>query len=401
MRFHEIKERDEQYIVHTYARYHTSIARGKNATCYAHDGRKLIDFTSGIGVNSLGFADEGWVAAVSGQLASVQHTSNLFYTAPCVELARLLCKRTGMARVFFANSGAEANEGAIKAARKYSLDRYGRGRNRIVTLVDSFHGRTITTLAATGQPVFHRHFFPFTEGFVHTEAGNVEDALAKLDDTVCAVMIELVQGEGGVIALDREYVATVSQACAERDILLVLDEVQTGAGRTGSLYCFMQYGIRPDILTSAKGLGGGLPIGAILFNDKTADTLGSGDHGSTFGGNPAVCAGAKEVIERMTDDFLAEVERKGEYMRQSILTMPHVRAVTGMGMMIGIELDGVKAADVVAAGLEKGVLLLTAKTRVRLLPPLTITYAEIDRGLDALAGALAAMTPCAMSCGSN
>ena len=214
-------------------------------------------------------------------------------------------------------------------------------------------------------------------------------------------MIELVQGEGGVIALDREYVATVSQACAERDILLVLDEVQTGAGRTGSLYCFMQYGIRPDILTSAKGLGGGLPIGAILFNDKTADTLGSGDHGSTFGGNPAVCAGAKEVIERMTDDFLAEVERKGEYMRQSILTMPHVRAVTGMGMMIGIELDGVKAADVVAAGLEKGVLLLTAKTRVRLLPPLTITYAEIDRGLAALAGALAAMTPCAMSCGSN
>ncbi|OPZ65108.1 MAG: Acetylornithine aminotransferase [Firmicutes bacterium ADurb.Bin506] len=388
--FDELKERDERYIMHTYARYQVSIARGKNATCYDHDGRELIDFTSGIGVNCLGFADEGWVAAVSRQLAAVQHISNLFYTAPCVDQAQMLCERTGMARVFFANSGAEANEGAIKAARKYSFDKYGEGRNRIVTLSNSFHGRTVTTLSATGQESFHRFFFPFTEGFVYAETGNLDDTLAKLDSTVCAVMLELVQGEGGVVALDRDYVAAVARACAERDILVILDEVQTGVGRTGSLYGFMQYGISPDIVTSAKGLGGGLPIGAILFNAKTADaSLGAGDHGSTFGGNPAVCAGAVEVLKRMTDEFLAEVKCKGDYMRQQILAMPHVKSVSGMGMMIGVELDGLKASDVVAAGLEKGVMLLTAKTRVRLLPPLTITYGEIDRGLKAMAAVLA------------
>lgn len=390
MHFEALRERDDRHIMHTYARYQVSIARGKNATCYDHDGREFIDFTSGIGVNSLGFADEGWVAAVSRQLATVQHTSNLFYTSPGIDLAELLCRATGMARVFFANSGAEANEGAIKAARKYSFDKYGAGRNRIVTLVNSFHGRTVTTLAATGQESFHRFFFPFTEGFLYAEAGDLEATVGLLDDTVCAVMLELVQGEGGVVALERDYVAAVAAACAERDILLILDEVQTGVGRTGSLYCFMQYGISPDIVTSAKGLGGGLPIGAILFNAKTADaSLGSGDHGSTFGGNPAVCAGAVEVVERMTDKFLAEVKEKGDYIRQRLSAMPHVKSVSGMGMMIGVELDGPKASDVVAAGLKKGVMLLTAKTKVRLLPPLTITYGEIDRGLDALAAVLA------------
>ena len=387
--FDMIKDRDQEYVCHSYGRFPVAIEKGKNAVCYDFDGNKYIDMTSGIGVNSLGFCDEGWIAAVTAQLTKLQHISNLYYTDPCSKLAEMLCKRTGMKKVFFANGGAEANEGAIKAARKYSFIKYGAGRSKILTLENSFHGRTVTTLAATGQDVFHNYFFPFTEGFEFIPAGNIETLKAN-SDGVCAVMIELIQGEGGVLPVDKKYVSEAAKFCLDNDILLIVDEVQTGVGRTGSLYCFQQYGIMPDIVTSAKGIGGGLPLAAVLFGEKTADIFNPGDHATTFGGNPVACAGAVEIIGRMDDAFLAEVVKKGEYIREKILKMPHVKGVAGMGMMFGIELeDGIKSADIVKAGLKNGVLLLTAKAKVRLLPPLTITYDEIDTALDALAKTLA------------
>lgn len=388
-KFENVKNRDQEYVVHSYGRFPVAIEKGKNAVCYDFDGKKYIDMTSGIGVNSLGFCDDGWVAAVTAQLTKLQHISNLYYTDPCSKLAEILCKRTGMKKVFFANGGAEANEGAIKAARKYSFDKYGAGRSKILTLQNSFHGRTVTTLAATGQDVFHNYFFPFTEGFEFIEPGNIEELKAHADG-VCAVMIELIQGEGGVLPVDPEYVHEAAKFCADNDILLIVDEVQTGVGRTGSLYCFQQYGIKPDLVTSAKGIGGGLPLAAVLFGEKVENVFNPGDHATTFGGNPVACAGALEIMNRLDDDFLAEVAKKGEYIRERVLKMPHVSGVAGMGLMLGIELDdGIKSADIVKAGIQNGVLLLTAKAKVRLLPPLTITYDDLDEALMKLEKTLA------------
>ena len=387
MTFEDIKKLDNAHVMHTYGRYQVAIDNGKSSTCYAPDGKAYIDFTSGIGVNSLGFSDAGWVAAVTAQLNKFQHISNLYYTEPCVQLAKLLCEKSGMKKVFFGNSGAEANEGVIKAARKYSFLKYGEGRNKIVALENSFHGRTMASLSATGQAVYHNFFFPFVDGFVFAQANDIEDTLSKLTDDVCAVMMEMVQGEGGVLPLTQEYVQAVYQACQEKDILFIVDEVQTGIGRTGSFYSYQQFGIQPDLVSSAKGLGGGLPIGAVLFGEKTEETLVPGDHGSTYGGNPVVCAGAVEVVNRLDDAFLAEVAKKGEYMKNELLKMKHVTDVAGMGMMLGIEMD-TDVKPIVNTLMDNGLLVLTAKHKMRLLPPLNITQEELDRGLTILKNTL-------------
>ena len=383
MPFEDIKKLDDEYVMHTYVRYQLAIDHGKSATCYAPDGKAYIDFTSGIGVNSMGFSDEGWVAAVTAQLQKFQHISNLYYTEPCVQVAKLLCEKSGMKKVFFGNSGAEANEGVIKAARKYSFQKYGEGRSKIVALENSFHGRTMAALSATGQSAYHNFFFPFVDGFVFATANDIDDTLSKLGDDVCAVMMEMVQGEGGVLPLEKEYVQAVYKACQEKDILFIVDEVQTGIGRTGSFYSYQQFDILPDLVSSAKGLGGGLPIGAVLFGEKTEEVLVPGDHGSTFGGNPVVCAGAVEILNRMDDAFLADVAKKGEYIKNALLNMNHVTDVAGMGMMLGIELD-TDVKPIVNTLMENGLLVLTAKHKMRLLPPLNITYEELDKGLDIL-----------------
>ncbi len=392
MRLTTVQEQYDNYVEHTYARYDLLVAEGIGATCHDPQGREYVDFSSGIGVNALGFCDPGWVAAVASQLGRVQHISNLYYTQPGAELARLLCENSGMQKVFFANSGAEANEGAIKAARKYSRDKYGPGRHRILTLQNSFHGRTLATLSATGQDGFHRHFDPFVEGFGYLPAGDTAALEAAMTPDVCAIFIELIQGEGGVVPLDEDYVTHLARLCAQRDILLVADEVQTGIGRTGAFFCYQSYGISPDIVTAAKGLGGGLPIGAVLFGAKTAGTLGPGDHGSTFGGNPVVCAGACEVVRRLTQTGLMEqVVLKGDILRQGLAKLPQVGQVTGKGLMLGVEVPGLDARKVAAACLEEGLIVLTAKAKVRFLPPLTITDEEINRGLAAFARALAGL----------
>ncbi len=385
MDFKQLKKDDSEYIMNTYARFSLAIKSGKNATCVDFDEKEYVDFSSGIGVNSLGFCDSEYIAAVTEQLNTLQHMSNLYYTEPCVSLAKTLCSRAGMSKAFFCNSGAEANEGAIKAARKYSFMKYGENRNVIITLENSFHGRTVTTLSATGQDVFHNYFFPFTEGFVHAAADDIEDVRAKLTSDVCAVMIELVQGEGGVVPLAKKYVYELEKLCKDKDILLIVDEVQTGIGRTGELFAYQNYGVSPDIVTCAKGIGGGLPLGAVLFSKKTEDSLTFGDHATTFGGNPVCCAGANAVLSKIDGCFLAEVKRKGAYLRERLLKMPHVTDVSGLGMMIGVSLEaGIDAKTVVKAGIENGVILLTAKTKLRLLPPLSITYEEMDEGLAAL-----------------
>ena len=387
--FDIISSQDKQYVANTYGRFPVAIKEGKGALCKDFDGKEYIDFSSGIGVNSLGFCDDGWVNAVTKQLTTLQHISNLYYTEPCINAAKLLCEKTGMKKVFFSNSGAESNEGAIKCARKYSFTKYGEGRNKVITLVNSFHGRTVTTLAATGQDVFHRYFFPFTEGFEYVPANDIEALKNALDGKVCAVMIELIQGEGGVMPLDKEYVKQVEKLCHDKDIILIADEVQTGVGRTGKLFCFQNYDITPDIVTTAKGIGGGLPLGCVMFSEKTENVFTAGDHATTFGGNPVATAGAEYILKTMDDAFLDEVTAKGEYMREKILAMPHVVGIDGLGLMMGIRLDdSVISSDVVKKGIEKGVLLLTAKAKVRLLPPLNITYDEIDRGLEALRQAL-------------
>ena len=390
MSFEDIKKLDDAYVMHTYGRYNMAIDHGKGAICYDPAGKSYIDFTSGIGVNSLGFADEGWVAAVTAQLNKLQHISNLYYTEPCVLAAKLICEKSGMKKVFFGNSGAEANEGVIKAARKYSFQKYGEGRSKIVALENSFHGRTMAALSATGQNVYHNFFFPFVDGFVFAKANDTEDMLSKLTDDVCAVMMELVQGEGGVMPLEKEYVQAVYAACQKKDILFIVDEVQTGVGRTGTFYSYQQFGIQPDLVSSAKGLGGGLPIGAVLFGEKTQDTLIPGDHGSPFGGNPVACAGAVEVLNRMDDTFLQNVTAKGRHMREEIEKMPHVTSVAGMGMMLGIELD-IDVKPVVTALMENGLLVLTAKHKMRLLPPLNIAQTELEKGLSILKNTLAAL----------
>ena len=388
--FEKIQSTDKQYVANTYGRFPVAIEKGKGATCYDFDEKKYIDFSSGIGVNSLGFCDDGWVEAVTQQLTKLQHISNLYYTSPCAETAEILCKRTGMKKVFFSNSGAESNEGAIKCARKYSFTKYGEGRSKILTLKNSFHGRTVTTLAATGQDVFHNFFFPFTEGFAFTPANDIEALKHALEDaSVCALMMELIQGEGGVMPLDKEFVLEAEKLCKEKDVLLIIDEVQTGVGRTGKLFAFQNYGITPDIVTTAKGIGGGLPLGCVMFSQKTENVLVAGDHATTFGGNPVATAGAKYILNKMDDSFLEEVENKGNYIKEKLLKMPHVLGCDGMGMMIGVRLDdSIKAADIVKKGIEKGVLALTAKVKLRLLPPLTITYDEIDEGLSAIEKAL-------------
>ena len=385
MTFEQIKQADHEHVMNTYGRYDACVVSGKGATCTDVDGKKYIDFTSGIGVNSLGFADPDWVKAVSAQAGQLAHISNLFYTTPGVELADTLCKKTGYSRVFFGNSGAEANEGAIKTARKYSFDKYGTGRATILTLINSFHGRTVTTLSATGQDVFHNYFFPFTEGFKHVPAGDMAAVKAADDGTVCAVMVEFVQGEGGVIPLEVSFVKQLAAYCKERDILLIADEVQTGIGRTGKLLASQHFDILPDITTLAKGLGGGLPIGAFMVADKLKDVLGASSHGTTFGMNPIVCAGANVVMKKVADEqFLREVTMKGEKIRACLTLSPEVESTTGLGLMIGIKLKTKKSPDVVKACLKKGLMVLTAKEKVRLLPPLTITDEELSKGIQIL-----------------
>lgn len=388
--YEKIQATDKAYVANTYGRFPVAIKKGKGAVCYDFDGKKYIDFSSGIGVNSLGFCDDGWIKAVTGQLSTLQHISNLYYTSPCAEAAKILCEKTEMKKVFFSNSGAESNEGAIKCARKYSFMNYGEGRNKIITLNNSFHGRTVTTLAATGQDVFHNFFFPFTQGFEFAPANDIDALKIALEDSsVCALMIELIQGEGGVMPLDKAFVKEAEKLCKEKDILLIVDEVQTGIGRTGKLFAFQQYDITPDIVTTAKGIGGGLPLGCVIFGEKTEKVLEAGDHATTFGGNPVATAGAKYILEKMNDDFLAEVESKGNYIKDKLTKMPHVIACDGMGLMIGVRLDNsIKSSDVVKQGIENGVLTLTAKAKLRLLPPLTISYKEIDEGLSAIAKTL-------------
>lgn len=381
----EIKKWDSEYIAHTYNRFDLVLKEGKNATVKDFDGKEYVDFTSGIGVNSLGYCNDEWSKAVSEQSKSLNHVSNLYYSEPDVLLAKKLCERTHFKKVFFANSGAEANEGAIKVARKYSHDKYQKDRYEIITLVNSFHGRTITTLSATGQDVFHKYFTPFTEGFIYAKANDLEDVLSKISDKTCAVMMEMVQGEGGVISLDKDFVQSIYKVCKEKDIMFIVDEVQTGIGRCGTLFSYENFDIEPDIVSSAKGLGGGLPIGAVLMNETVENVFNFGDHGTTFGGNPIVCAGANVVLDTIDEEFLKEVNKKSDYIRNKIKTMKHVKDVSGLGLMIGIELDeSVNAKDIVVKCIEEGAIFLTAKTKVRLLPPLTITKDEIDKGLNIL-----------------
>ena len=379
----EIKQLDSDYIAQTYGRFNLALSHGKGCQVWDFEGNEYLDFTSGIGVNSLGWADEDWLKAVVHQASSLAHTSNLFFTEPSSRLAKKLAEASGLKRVFFANSGAEANEGAIKTARKYSHDKYGKDRATVLTLVNSFHGRTISTLSATGQEVFHQHFFPFTKGFDHTPANELRALETRLGQKdVCAIILEVVQGEGGVCSLDHEYLQGVQALCHQYDVLLLIDEVQTGIGRTGTMFAYQQFGLTPDIITLAKGLGGGLPIGAFVLGEKVQDTLGKSDHGSTFGANPVSCAGANAVLAKIDDAFLAEIKRKGEKLQKALAALPKVKSVSGLGLMIGVEFEeGTKAADIVAKCIEKGVLFLTAKTKLRLLPPLIINDEQIEKGI--------------------
>lgn len=372
MKMSIIQDIDKSFVANTYARFPVEIVSGKGSVVYDTDNKKYIDMGSGIGVTSFGIADDKWAEAVSSQLMKVQHMSNLYYTEPCGKLAKLLCEKTGMKKVFFSNSGAEANECAIKIARKYAAEKKGADCFTIVTLKNSFHGRTLTTLAATGQDHYHELFQPLTPGFCHIEAGNIAELEELAANTkLAAIMIECIQGEGGVIPLEADFVKALADFAEKNDILLMVDEVQTGNGRTGELYAYMNYGITPDVVTTAKGIGGGLPIGAVLFSEKVENVLGFGDHGSTFGGNPVCCAGAVSILERIDDALLAEVKEKSSYLFDTFAGAKGIEGVSGMGLMIGLKT--VKPAkDVVTACMEKGVLCLTAKDKVRLLPALNI-----------------------------
>ena len=378
----DVKKVDKQYIANTYGRADVCFVSGKGSLLYDENGKEYIDLGSGIAVNTFGIADDEWVNAVCGQAKTLQHVSNLYYTKPQAELAKLICERSGMKKVFFGNSGAEANECAIKTARKYSHDKYGSGRAAVITLKSSFHGRTVTTLAATGQDVFHTDFMPFTEGFVYTEPNDTEKMKKALEDnSVCAVMMEIIQGEGGVNVLDGDFVRETAKLCTERDILLIVDEVQTGNGRTGELYGYMNYGIQPDIVSTAKGLGGGLPIGAALLGDKVEYILGAGDHGSTFGGNPAVCAGAYNIISRIDERLLEDVKRKSKYIFDALTGAPGIVSVSGLGLMIGVETVR-PASDIINECIEKGVLVIKAKNKLRLLPALNIPDELLAKAVD-------------------
>lgn len=373
-------ELDKKYVAPTYARFPIEIVGGKGSIAVGADGKEYIDMGSGIGVNSFGFCDDEWVAAVTKQLSAFAHTSNLYYSNPCARLAELLCQKTGLKKVFFSNSGAEANECAIKAARKYGIEKHGDGCHTIVTLKNSFHGRTLTTLAATGQDAFHEHFLPLTEGFVHCEP-TVEELKAAIEgNNVCAIMFEVIRGEGGVLPLEAEFVKTMADIAAQRDILLIADEVQTGNGRTGRLYGYMNYGIQPDIVTTAKGIGGGLPIGVTMLGEKVENVFAPGLNGSTFGGNPVCCAGAISILERLDDGFMADVMKKSEYIFSELTGTKGVESLSGMGLMIGIK--AYKPAKQAAAEcLEKGVLVLTAKDKIRLLPALNIPFEVLERAV--------------------
>ena len=375
---------DQEYVAGTYKRFPVEIVSGKGSRVVDVNGKSYVDMGSGIGVTAFGFGDEAWMAAVTAQLGKVQHTSNLYYTEPCAVLAKLLCEKTGMKKVFFSNSGAEANECAIKAARKYSAEKKGGDCFTIVTLKNSFHGRTLTTLAATGQDHFHELFQPLTPGFVHVEANNIE-ALQKAvaEHNVAGILMEPVQGEGGVIPLTSAFVKAAADIAHEKDIPLMIDEVQTGNGRTGMLYGYMHFGIQPDIVSTAKGLGGGLPIGATLLGEKVRSVLGPGDHGSTFGGNPVCCAGAVSILSRLDDAFLAEVREKSAYVFSRLNGAPGVESVTGMGLMIGIK-TAAPAGEVVRRCMDKGVLCLTAKDKVRLLPALNIPMEDLQFAVDTI-----------------
>ena len=383
----ELKTIDKEYVANTYARFPVEPVSGKGSLVWDEAGKEYIDMGSGIGVTAFGIADDAWVAAVTEQLGKLQHMSNLYYTEPCVMLAKMLCERSGMKKVFFCNSGAEANEGAIKAARKYAAEKKGPEYYTIVTLENSFHGRTLTTLAATGQEHYHELFQPLTPGFVHAPANDLEAVKnAALQAKAAAVMIECVQGEGGVIPMEKAFVQGLADFCKKEDILLLVDEVQTGNGRTGELYAYMNFGVQPDVVSTAKGLGGGLPLGAVLFGEKTEFTLGAGDHGSTFGGNPVCCAGALSVLGRIDDQLLKEVKEKSAYIFKTLEGAPGVESVSGMGLMIGIKT--VKpAGDVVRACMENGVLCLTAKDKVRLLPALNIPMPVLEKAIEVIKGA--------------
>ena len=375
-------EKFNEHVMHSYGRYDVVLEKGKDRVAVDENGKEYIDFGSGIGTNSLGYCNDKWVDMVCGQVKSIQHTSNYYYTKVQADFAEKLTSITGYKNMFFGNSGAEANECAIKIARKYSFDKYGKGRHNIITLVNSFHGRTLCTLSATGQDVFHNYFFPFVDGFINVEANDIEDLKAKLDDTVCAVMFEYIQGEGGVCALNQDFVDEIYKLCAEKDVLTIADEVQTGVGRTGKFLAGDWFGKKADITTLAKGIAGGIPMGVCLAGEKCADVLTPGTHGSTFGGNPIACAGGLAVLEKAGDEkFLSEVREKADYLRGKIAAIDEVASVSGIGLMVGIELKTKKAADVVKAALDEGLLLLTAKTKIRLLPPLTISYEEIDKGI--------------------
>jgi acetylornithine/N-succinyldiaminopimelate aminotransferase len=385
----DIKAIDKKYVANTYARFPIQLVSGNGALAWDENGKEYIDMGTGIGVTTFGFADEAWKEAVFTQLNLLQHSSNLYYTEPCAMLAMGLCQRTGMKKVFFSNSGAEANECAIKAARKWAAENKGSEYFSIVTLCDSFHGRTLTTLAATGQSHYHELFRPLTPGFVHAPANDFEAVkAAALQNKTAAVMIECVQGEGGVIVLEKDFIARLAAFCEAEDILLIIDEVQTGNGRTGSLYAYMQYGIMPDIVTTAKGLGGGLPLGATLLGKKLEFILGPGDNGSTFGGNPVSCAGALNILSRLDEEFLAEIKKKGEYIFSELSGASGVESVSGMGLMIGIK--PVKpVAQVLESCRDKGVLCLMAKNRLRLLPPLNIPMDTLQTAVDVIKAACA------------
>lgn len=378
----DLKTLDKQYVANTYNRFPVQIVSGKGSLMYDESGKEYIDMGSGIGVTCFGAADDEWRDAVNIQLAKIQHTSNLYYTEPCAKLAKLLCDRTGFKKVFFSNSGAEANECAIKTARKYASEKKGKEYSTIVTLRNSFHGRTITTLSATGQDHYHELFTPLTEGFAYAEANNLQSLIDVVNaNKTAAVLIECIQGEGGVVPLDAEFVRGVAKFAAENDILLIVDEVQTGNGRTGRLYAYMNYDIKPDIVSTAKGLGGGLPIGATLLGDKVEYTLGFGDHGSTYGGNPVCCAGAISVISRMDETFLLDVRRKSALVFDALSGAKGIKNVTGLGLMVGIETDR-PASEIVRECIDKGVLCLTAKDKVRLLPALNITDEVLMKAVD-------------------
>ncbi len=386
----DIRQLDNNYVANTYARYEPVFVSGKGSLVYDEAGKEYIDLASGIAVDAFGIADDAWMDAVTAQLHKLQHISNKYYTAPQALLAEALCKRTGMKKVFFGNSGAEANECMIKTARKYAHDRCGDARPNIITLKNSFHGRTMATLTATGQDAMHKDFGPFLPGFLYAEANDFASVKTLVENNgVCGIMMEMIQGEGGVNMLDESFVKDVAALCKEKDILLMIDEVQTGNGRTGKLYAYMHYGLEPDLVSTAKGIGGGLPLGLCMMGEKTAATLTSGSHGSTFGGNPVCCAGALSILERLTDDFMAEVMRKGEYLKAQLAACKGVTAVTGMGLMLGVKTEK-DAAEISHACLEQGLLIMTAKDKLRLLPALNIPDAQLTKAVEIMKGIIEA-----------